>query len=175
MLNVPIDRNDYESEINILKSYYTMKGKNEDLLIVRNPDHTIRVNRYLNPLFGQYLVSCFAPMLNPNQNCMMIAGFVWNERKVENNTDKLQNWRPFARAFNALNTAVNYNALKAQVTKSDIVLPDFLYFFEKSRSVAMANNELSKFADEFSEALQATIITNNQITPNLIVYIQNKK
>ena len=105
----------------------------------------------------------------------MIAGFVWNERKVENNTEKLQNWRPFARAFNALNAAVNYNALKTQLTKSDIVLPDFLYFFEKSRSIAMANNELSKFADEFSEALQATIISNNQITPNLIVYIQNKK
>lgn len=169
MINVSIDDKDYESELNILRPYYGMKGKDGKPLIVRNPDHTITISKSINPLLAQYLVSCLAPMLNPNQNCMMIAGAVWSQRKNDGNMAKLRNYKMFARAFNTLNADENYNALKNQISKNDIVLPDFQYFFEESRYIAYAEDKLSDFTDDFAQALDASVSKNNQITPNLLV------
>lgn len=169
MLNVNIDDNEYDTEINTLRPYYGMKGKDGKPLIVRNPDHTITISKSMNPLFVQYILSCLGPMLNPNKNCMMIAGAVWNQRRIDGNIAKLKNYKTFARAFNTMNASATYSTLENQISKSDIVLPDFQYFFENSRYISYAEDKLSEFTDEFAQALDASVSRNNQITPNLLV------
>lgn len=170
MATIEINEYDYDSRRDLLrKSYPSLKDKqNKPAIVVNNENHTVVLSGNSDPRMIEYFLKvCLKELLDEEFACMIISNHVWNERT--DSRTKVINPKAYQQAMQNMHefeknvTLLSNNIDKLMKSKSDIVLPDFLYFFNTAteNGSIMPEEKAQTFTDELAASISQTCKENN--------------
>ena len=170
------DRTVYDSEIETLSSFYELQDKKGNNLISIFKSHVVSINSInlanVN-LYAEYFLSCLGPLLNPKKPVIQLCNSVWQIRnKTEESKSKYNElFSKYANSFNMLNSSKNYNSIESFIGKGILFFPDYLYFFNKIKTIELKYSSVAPLVDEFIESMSETIRLYNQHQPGLLTRV----
>ncbi len=125
-MSVKINEHDYIARLDLLKkSYPVLKDKlGKQAINVDQSNHVVVLSKYSDSRMTEYFVkACLNELLAENFSCMTIVNYVLNNMSSRINSQDIESFKNCC-----LLLRQNREALLDK--KEDIVLPDFLYFFD---------------------------------------------
>lgn len=155
-MSVKINEHDYIARLDLLKkSYPVLKDKlGKQAINVDQSNHVVVLSKYSDSRMTEYFVKvCLNELLAENFSCMIIANYVLNNMSSRINSQDIENFKNCC-----LFLRQNREILLEK--KEDIVLPDFLYFFDMAtrhgeiipdeKALLFANQLIKSVCESFS-------------------------
>jgi len=146
-----------------LRTLYGLKDKfGNPLITVNKETHTIKISKDVKLATDvQELLSCLTSLADTDRPCRQIIEEDLIARSYEQK-GSMEAYNVFSKKFNTLVdfSSVAVMAEKLIRHKGDVILPDFMYFFNKS-TYLYDDESKRDFTDELFQSIKVSVEENN--------------